>query len=117
MAANSGASGPSSGGSRMSRAWSISAAASAMARDSECVGASVVMVIAQETSFEIAQGRAGRPIDDGLHLGLGLRQLALAMLPQRGTALIVGDRLGKAALAALQRPHDLLQLLQRVLEG
>src|SRR4051812_40700536 len=117
MAANRGASGPSSGGSRISRAWSISAAASAMARDSGSAGASVIVVIAQETSFDIAQRRAAGPFDDGLHLRLGLRQLALAMLPQGGATLIVGDRLGEAALAALQRPHDLLQLLQRVLEG
>src|SRR3954447_5517096 len=120
MAAKSGASGPSAAGSRISRAWSISAAAAAMARASG--GASVIVVIVQEsslgaTSFDIAQGRAAGPLDDGLHLRLGLGQLALAMLPQGGATFVIRDGLGEAALAPLQRPHDLLQLLQRVLEG
>src|SRR3712207_5457133 len=113
MASNSRASCPSAGGSSASSASSISVAAAAMARGRARAGASAGGLMPRGVPlFDVAQGGARRPFHDRLHLGLGLGQLRFAVAPERGAALVVGDGLGERALAAFERLHDLLQLLQ-----
>src|ERR1700761_6390000 len=52
-----------------------------------------------------------------LDLHLGFFKLALAMTLQRDAALIGRNRLVQLAAPVLDLPHDLFQLVQRVLEA
>ncbi len=56
------------------------------------------------------------PLHDGLHPGLGLGELGLAVLAQQGAPFIGGDGVLQLLLPALQPFDDPLQFGQRVLE-
>src|SRR5262245_52042317 len=65
----------------------------------------------------VQQGFAARVLHQHLDLALGLLQLAMAEPGQPDALLVELQRLLEGQVALLQLLHDLLELLQRPLEG
>src|SRR6266700_1715129 len=113
MASKTRASRPSGTAISRSRAVSVSLAAAASASENE-------VPVRQRGSVKgrrLRRDRAVRRDDDLVDAGLRLSKLRLAMALQERAALVGLDGIVELARAAFQPLHDLLELLERLLEA